>query len=299
MYLFCFNDCIPTNSSDADLFAAFAATLKEYNAVRSKFPEVVDGIITEIDANSLMLNNNYSLADAIRSLDPALKTIAFRSFTKYPIEKHFFIRDEDDLIVGNYIINVNNINYNAINAKIVAENGSFLFSLAVHSDLKKNQLEIQDGNGNITTVNNLFGEQPNTEYINGLIGASEHEKLGNFEKLISILGENEYSGRFKSGFERVAKEVQDSVIAHFETAIGRKGKSKFFADGNLIKDVSSEKEDIFELRIFEPVAYRVYFYEKNNKIYLASIEQKPPKKTQNNQIKNAGGIIKELLLISN
>lgn len=108
-----------------------------------------------------------------------------------------------------------------------------------------------------------------------------------------------YSGRFKKGFEAASVQIQDAIIEHFLAAKNRKGTSLFYADGSLIKDVTSEKEtklNVFELRIFDPAAYRVYFYETAETVYLAMIEPKPAKKSQSAHIQTAHDIIRELLV---
>ena len=62
----------------------------------------------------------------------------------------------------------------------------------------------------------------------------------------------------------------------------------------------SDKErviKVFELRIFTPVAIRMYLYETPTRIYFGSIEGKPKKKVQDSDILNAMSIIKELIAL--
>jgi putative component of toxin-antitoxin plasmid stabilization module len=66
----------------------------------------------------------------------------------------------------------------------------------------------------------------------------------------------------------------------------------------LIKDVTPKKEKdirVLELRVFDPVAYRVYFYEAPDTVYFGLVEKKPSEKVQNNQINTATSIIKQLV----
>ena len=53
-----------------------------------------------------------------------------------------------------------------------------------------------------------------------------------------------------------------------------------------------------ELRIFSPVAIRMYFFETGTKVYLASINKKPQNKVQSGDILNALSIIKELIILN-
>ena len=303
MHQFCFNDCMPMDADEYQLVSGLKQTLMEYHKLKSDFSDEVNGIITHKLPSQLFINStSFSLLNCIDGLDRPLRRIAYAYFNKYPIDKNFLVKDEDDLITGEYSIVIENAHHNAINAKIVAENEGVLFTLAIHDDLKKNVLDIHGVKQTTTTVNNLFGEPMNTGFINNLIIESINSKLGNFDKLLAIFGSNSYNEKFKRSFENVPKAVQDSIINHFQKAVERHGATMFYADGDLIKDVTPEKETqikILELRIFDPIAYRVYFFEKDDKIYLALAEQKSSPKVQDGQIKNAGSIIKQLLLLEN
>jgi len=302
MFQFCFNDCIPNDGTNHDLILFLGNTLKKYNKVGTKFPLDIDGVVTHKEPNSIILNqNNVSLADCIIKLDRSLIRIGFSVFfKKYPIENNFLVSDA--AINSDHYIQINGVNHNAFHPKIVADNGGILFSLALHNDIKQNTLNITDGSNNVDTVNNLYGDALNTGYICDLIQNANNAKLGNYEKLLAIIGNNVVGDRFKKGFQQASKKVQDAIISHFQAAIDRKGMTKFCSDGSLIKDVTPEKEiaiKVCELRIFDPVAYRVYFFENGDKVYLALAEQKPAVRVQDNQIKNACSIIKQLLLLEN
>jgi len=299
MYKFCFNDCIPKNAVKYDLVACLSNTLREYNSVLKKFPKDIEGIITANETNSILLNNdNFTLFDCISKLDHSTKRIAFNAFRKYPIEHNYENIDVDLLLAGEYVLHINNIKHNAINAKIVSINNGVLFSLGLHNDLRRNTLNIYDNQNDITIVNNLFGELANTEFIIQKINQSIVDKLGNYKKLLTLLDTCLVSDRFKNGFEGISAIMQVAIIDHFQSAIKRMGKTRFYPDGDLIKNVTPEKElsiNLFELRLFKPVAYRIYFYEEGSKVYLASVERKPASKVQDNDIKSAISTIKQLM----
>lgn len=109
----------------------------------------------------------------------------------------------------------------------------------------------------------------------------------NYDKLINLLGNYKVSEYFRKAFIKLSKNIQVSIIEEFQKAEKRNLITRFFPDTKIIKDVSlSKKCTILELRVYSPVALRVYFNEINNCVYLASIEQKS-NPNQNEDIKNA------------
>jgi hypothetical protein len=303
MFQFFFNDCIPNSANRQEITECLINSLSEYNDVKKRFPTEVDGIITTAVISCLRINvDNFSLGNCISELaDKDLRTFAFRVFSKYPIEKHFSEINEDDLILNNYTITIAGTCHNAINPVIVSGNNGILFTLALHEDLRKNVLTISSDSGENVAVNNLFGVHDNTTYIIDFIKRALAEKLGNWEKLLNLVGTSVVSARFKKGFEQLSSQVQESILNHFEKAINRKGVTPFFADNTLVKDVTPEslRFKLYELRIFKPVPFRVYFYEAPNKIFLGLIEKKPADKTQDNHIDVAASGIEQLLLMEN
>lgn len=301
MHQFCFNDCIPDTSNNVFLTECLQQTILEYNKVKIVFPDNVDGIIISKSISDYFLNtNNFSLAACIALIkDRDTRTSAFRIFTKYPIEKYFSEINEDDLLMKEYTINVAGTNHSAINPVIVSENNGILFTLALHGDLEKNVLSISSNTIATIEVNNLFGTDENTTFIKDLIHQLNASTLDNFEMLLELVGKNSCSTRFAKGFHEASYNVQISIIEHFKEAINRNGISKLFSDGSLIKDVTPEKfaYKVFELRIFNPVAFRVYFYETPTKTYLALIEKKPPPKKQDIHISAATSIIKQMIFM--
>lgn len=301
MYSFYFNDCLPLDKTDHEIIACFIETLPEYRTIRNKYMSDVDGIVTCKLPDQIILNNNgFTLKNCIEAI-PAenkdLKRYAYAVFSKYPVQGHFSVENEDDLIEKDYAVTVNNSDYNALNLKIVQENEGALFTLGLHTDLEKDTLTIKSNDNNSFTVLNLFGEENNTTYIDKEIQKRLLAKADNFGKLISVVGECIYNDRFRINFESLPQTVQDSIIARFTTARNRGGITPFYAEekGYIIRDVTPDKEKkikVFELKIYEPVAFRVYFYETPDEVYLGSIEKKPNKKTQSAHIETAVKIIK-------
>jgi hypothetical protein len=304
MFHFYFNDCIPNTANEYSLINCLIRTLQEYNSVKKDFFDDVDGIVTSSSIDKLILNRNdsYSLSTCVAAIpDKSFRTLAYTLFTKYPIEKYFSDIDEEDLLKNDYTLTIDKYCHSAINAVIVSMNNGILFTLPLHQDLQKNTLTI---NSNLTTtidVNNLYGDRTNTIYIKDLIKNASLSNLSNFDQLLQIIGDNSYSERFKKSFECLSTQVQESIIHRFEAAKSRNGITPFYADDDIIKDVTGHgiRFKIFELRVFKPVPFRVYFSETPNKTYLAMIEKKPADKKQDIHIDNATSIISQMRIMGN
>jgi hypothetical protein len=300
MYKFYFNDCLPRNKSRHEIIEGFEKVLPEYKMIRSKYINDVDGVVTMKMPDATILNSDgFTLKHCIEDLpNRDLKRYAFAVFTKYPVEEHFHSRDEDKLLENECRLTIGSIEYDALNVKIVQENEGFLFSLPLHDDLKRNDLPIRSGDGNVYFIHNLFGESANTVYIDRIIQELLVAKSDNFGKLLYEVGQCFYTKQFEDAFKKLSGQVQESIIACFNASKKRNGPTPFYADGKLIKDVTPSKEQdikIYELRVHSPVAYRVYFYETGNSVYLGLLEKKPAKKEQSNQIRTSASIIRQLV----
>lgn len=301
MFQFCFNDCIPNEETNDGLVKHLSTTLTHYNIIKNRFSNSVDGIITDRYPSKLQLNNSeFTLANCINQLTRELKKIALANFNKYPVDSYYVLTDVDALLEQGYSIEINAVSHDAINAKIVQENGGILFTLPLHNDLKKNILSISSGENQAFEVINQYGHDSNTQFISDFIQGDLVKRLNGFEKLMAIVGECAYNERFKRDFENLTFDTQTFLLKEIQHAINRKAKTRFYPDGKLIKDVTPDKETkirVFELRIFSPVAVRCYFFETSTKIYFGSIEGKPKKKVQNSDILNALSTIKELIIL--
>jgi hypothetical protein len=301
MFHFCFNDCIPKDGADHELVKRLSETLTHYDSIKNHFPGHIDGVITDRLPSETFLNNTqFTLADCIGHLDRELKKIALSNFNKYPVENYCLPNDIDRLLALNFKIFIDKNPYDAINAMIVAENNGVLFTLLIHSDLKNNFLTIKDDKNKKYQVLNLFGDKENTLFVKHIINRKLILQLENFDKLKAIVGECSHNTRFKKDFECLPLNTQDFLIKEIQFAIDRNAKTRFYPDDKLIKNVTPDNEKqikIFELRIFSPLAIRMYFFETSTKVYLGSIEGKPKKKEQTGDILNAVSIIKELILL--
>lgn len=305
MFVFCFNDCIPQNHSDAVADRCLNNSLREYHKLKQKFPEEIDGIVTSHTPSSVRVSQYSSLHDCMSRIgDHELKRFAFSVFLRFPIEPYYIIDNETELIENNFCISVGGTNYDAIYPFVVFRNQGVLFSLGVHNDICQNQIPIFSNTANVADVYNLFGHCDNTEYILEIIRLSIYNRTDNLGKLLMLIGNNKVSERFQKYFRDYPINVQQAVIDHFAEAIKRNLYTRFYPDDKLIKDVTPDREPdikVFELRIFEPVGCRIYFYETPDCVYLGSIERKPSKSgktlVQNSHIMTARNIIRELVAL--
>lgn len=120
--------------------------------------------------------------------------------------------------------------------------------------------------------------------------------LSNFGRLLNILGVCKFEPTFKRDFDSFADNVQESIIAKFNYAKSRNLLTPFYPDEKIVKNVSqgNDSTKVLELRVYTPIALRVYFNEVGNTINLASIEQKS-NPNQNEDIKAAITILKRIM----
>lgn len=300
MLYYSFNDYFCKNYDFNLLQKHLLYTLKEYRDIKIRFPKNIEGILTDRDISSLKINENSNLLQLILSLNRDEKNYALSLFKKYPIETFYPDLEVDNILENEYLLTVNNINYDAINAKINSLHDGFLFSFGIHNDLRKDQLEIKEKNEkeDICLIDNLFGETENSKYnISQISNKINDSKLG-FEKFLSLFQNPIYYDSFKTEYEGLSTALQDRIYDRMFAAKNRGLPTPFASDKDLIKDVTPEKENqikIYELRIFEPVCTRLYFYEDNQNIYLSSITKKPAKKSQSADIRTNISAIKTLI----
>lgn len=299
MTLFCFNDCLPEGIEERFFLECLIYSMISYRDIKEEFEDNIIGIFSDRQPSQLFLTESYSLAQCIDSLEKDLKNFAYSIFGK-TFDDGNLDYDCQYLIENDHYLIINQNKYDAINLKIAESNKGVLFTLQVHNDLKVNELTINCNNGNHSPVRNLYGDKDNTAFIVSTIKKDLIDQLNGFDKLVEIIGNCSYNSRFKKNFESLTKETQDFLLKEVQYAIDRNLKTRFYPDDKLIKDVTPNRDKsfkVFELRIFSPVAIRMYFYETPSKIFFGSIEEKPKKKAQDQHILNAFSIISELLVL--
>lgn len=300
MYYYSFNDCFCKNHDFYFLQKHLLYTIKEYRDIKNRFPKNIEGILTDRDISSLRINEDSNLLQLILSLNKDEKNYALSLFKKYPIESFYPDLEVDNILDNDYLLTVDKINYDAINAKINSLHDGFLFSLGIHDDLRKDKLEIKEKNKKEETclIDNLFGEAGNSEYNIFQIAKKIHNSKVGFEKFLSLFQNPIFYDSFKAEYESLSTALQDRIYDRMFAAKNRGLPTPFASDKELIKDVTPSKENqikIYELRIFEPICTRLYFYEDNQNVYLSSITKKPAKKSQSADIRTNISIIKSLI----
>lgn len=301
MHKFYFNECIPPSDiSINDCAKALIETIKEYEALVKKNIGVDRGIIlTNITDEIIICQHNLkSIISSIPDKDRAVRTLAFSYFTKFPISDYLKSTDFDDKIVEEeYQFETED----ATNLAIAKFNNCFLFSLAVTSLLEKNDLQLI-GNTELLTINNLFGKPSNTTYIESLINEINEEGLGLFERLKATLTNSIYTSTFEKAFKSESSDVQKSIIEMFAHARGRGLATPYYPDTKIIKDVTpdnnNKKARVYELRVYQPKALRVYFFEFENTVFISKLEYKASYKEEGSSAQ-AKDITRELTKIDN
>ncbi len=305
MHKFYFNDCLPICSNQHEFINCLEKTLREFKKLTDEGINIEKAIITEKLPSTMLLGNHYSLGDSINKIsDNTLKRLAFYYFQKYPIDAYFSLEGDviDRLLTLNYGINIDKSSLIALNLAMVHQNNGFIFTTALHDDLKQHllclkpnlTLKVEEPN---LEIHNLFGEEENTRIIREKIVSLNNLNLSNIENLKQVLGDFIFSSKFERDFLGLNDAEQTSIIDDFEKAKKRKLLSPFYPDTKIIKDVTPDKPkcNVYELRVYTPTVLRVYFNEYKDKVYVASIGFKGSTK-QSEDIKNAHTALNKMIL---
>ena len=301
MHQFYFNDCLPPCSNQHDFISCLSETLIEFNKLTDKDLGIEKAIVTEKLPSKLLLGNAYTLEDALKEItDRNLKRLAFTYFNKYPVDFYFQLEDEaiERVFDKNYSLTINNYAHNALNVAMVAEKGGFLFTVGLHTDLKRDSFElVAQVDGSNLMIDNLYGFAANTTVIEAKIESLNAVNLSNIERLKRVLGNFIFSTNFEKDFLKLSLAEQNSIIEDFEKAKRRGLLSPFYPDTKIIKDVTpnNPKCNVYELRVYRPTALRVYFNEFNDKVFVANIGFKGDT-DQNDDIKKAHSTLHKLIL---
>jgi hypothetical protein len=299
MFYYSFNDSFEKKYTDNEIKICLYESLLEFKIIFDKYPIHVKVILTDRTPCNISMGNNKFLSDIILLLDRDQKNYALKNFTKYPIENFYPELNIEEILKIEYSIEVNNKHHDALCAKINYLHDGFLFSLALHDDLKKDKICIFENKIKKDYIDNLYGNSKNTTYNLSIIeNKIQNSKVG-FEKFLSLFKKVSHFQSLKEEYLQLTSETQEVIYQKLVKAKGRNLPTSFASDKSLIKDVTpSDENDIklFELRIFDPVAVRLYFYEESKEsIYLASIKKKPAKKVQTNDINTSIALIKSLI----
>jgi hypothetical protein len=256
------NECLIGVFTKKDFDISFKNTLEQFKEVIEK-PNVAKGIVTEKLPSLLKLTDSYTLLDAIDNIqDKALKRLAFYYFRRYPIDEDVDI-DDESLFEKNYSIKLGDDTVETFYLPYISIAKGYLFTIQIHDDLKSHQLELIENNdfSNKLKIDNLYGEVENTIVINLIIDEVGKVKLSTLEKVKSIIDEVKSTKSFDRDFLKLSLIEQESILTLFETVKKENYLFPIKPDKHKIKEVTLDKTtiNIYELRVFNPKALRVYF----------------------------------------
>lgn len=277
MHQFYFNDCLPLESTSLnDLGLLLSKSIKEFNILIKKEIEIDKGIILERETESTIIckHNLKNIILSIPDNNREIRTLAFAYFTKYPIQYYLQSDEiEDNLLEEEYSFE----NVDATNIAIAKYHSCFLFSMAINDSLKKDTLKTQ-GKTTELCIDNLYGENLNTVYIESQIRKINAASLNLFDQLKAELNTPIYTSSFEKTFLSEKEEVQKAIIDMFVYARERGLVTPYFPDTKIIADVTprdnKKKVKVYELRVYRPIALRVYFYEFENVVFIGKLGYK-------------------------
>lgn len=301
MHQFYFNDCLPATSvPESDLVLFLSKTIKEYDYLIRQNIGVDKGLILEKEIEKIIVGQN-NLKEIILSIpikERETRTLAFAYFTKYPIQNYLqSFEIDDNILKEGYCFE----GLDATNLAIAKHNECFLFSIAVIKSIEKDSLKIL-GQTEEFEIDNLFGEEENTLYIESQIRKINNESLTLFEQLKIELDSPVFTSSFEKSFLSESEQVQRSILDLFIYAKERGLVTKYSPDTKIIKDVTPDGNKkaakVYELRIYQPKAIRVYFYEFEDKVFISNLEYKSKYKEEGSSSQNRD-LKKALITIDN
>lgn len=300
MHLFYFNECIPKSNNLVLFTKHLCTTLNEFNILLENNINIERGIVTHDDPAQCLVVDGYTLKDVIDNIsDKDTRTLAYSLFSRYPIGLPYFDDSNEELISKSFEFLLEDNAYDATNLAIISYNNGYLFSLPLVPSLKKNLLQVAiRENDEKLEISNLYGFDSNTNWIRDVITNKNYSLLANYDRVVAITN-GIPAKSFERDFRTLDEASQLLIIKCFEEAVNRKLSTPFCPDGDLIKDVTSEKAkrgnyDVYELRVMKGRSLRVYFSEAKGKVLLSSIGFKNNNQ-QDQDIDNAHKVIKKML----
>jgi putative component of toxin-antitoxin plasmid stabilization module len=305
MHTFYFNhECLPVCEDRVRFREAFEATLTAYDELaREAEANVFQGIITETLPSHLNLGGDFTLGDVIKEIpNGALRGLAYRYFTRYPIEDHLgathqtMVSESELDEAGSFIWLCETEARRCFYLVLAGFHKGFAFSPSMEACLAIHLLELNDGAKSVE-IPNLYGEESNLQAIREEINRRNQTFRTLFDQLLTVLGKCVLAPKFRKEFEQLRDSEKQSIIDMVERAKDRNLASPLFPDTKIIKDVSQQdgKCKVYELRVYTPTALRVYFLEKEGRVYLVSIKMKS-NPNQTKDIQQAERLIHKLLL---
>ena len=256
---------------------ALTETARAFSQLKTKFPQL-EGIVTSSEINAVVLNNSgLSLGECICKVgDQSLRTLLFHWHSHYPVDSFFDETIcENDLVNQDYTVMVAGLRHNATNLAIVYNNGAFLFTLGLHSDLQKNELLISSGDGSVLPVCNLYAcSDENLAFVSRFIIERGNWNLSIAEQIDALFeGRVKRTKGYVKSFNNIASDCQRAILERLQRA-KEMGLLDFKVDNDIFKQtVGFEKKrerygPMYELRIREPMEIRIYFQYVDSLYYV-------------------------------
>lgn len=278
MKYFFFNDCIPTDKDHDDYKDALKTLVSGYKTLKTNHKNLAS-VVTSDKHDKILLTGTYTLSQCIAEIeDHDIKILAFALFSHSPsqdyLEENSYM---EDVLNENFTVDIDGKNMDATNIAIVKCNDSWLFSLGICKDLMLNEITITGTNKSLTTYN-LYGSIDNVSYIDQLIRAEETAALTCRQKIERLLGRCIWEDSFDAGYKDLNPEQQNTILDYFEEAEKHNILHPVMPNNKIIKDVTKEhskkRSKVYELRIYQPIAMRIYFTEIDGCIRLLLIGKK-------------------------
>lgn len=228
---------------------------------------------------------DYYLRELIEAItDSEAKTIAYVLLrAAYPMEDYLAWDDNaEPIIAGDYRYNESD----ATNLAVANSHDAIMVSIAFDEVFRKDTLRLVSAAEPSTdypaeiVVENLYGEDSNTQYIRSVLESREGIAEDLFGKIC------EYGNVYPSlghAFKRLTSDVRKSIYNGFCDAI-RQGLLKPHAGvGNNVINPNEElirfephtkTEKIFALAVYHPLALRVFMAQDKGELYILDIKSK-------------------------
>ena len=275
-----FNDCLPCDQAVDQYASALQQTTAAYASLKKKYP-TLEGIVSILDWNAMVLNDaGVTLGDCIRRIsNRSVRTLICSWFVNYPVRD--FLDEtinEADLVEQSYTLSVAGTEYPATNLAIASNNGVFLFTLGVHTDLCKNNLTLVGTGGKTLAVCNLYSnDSVNVARVEQFIDDTEDATLSITEQIDHLLGGRVLrTNAYIQSFSKLGTVNQQAILDRLKNAKDL-NLLDFRVDNDIFRHTKGydKKEKaygaVYELRIREPKEIRIYFQYVDNMYYVLSI----------------------------
>lgn len=275
-----FNECLPQNQVVDQLAVALKETAMAYAYLKNRHPSL-EGIVSTLHWNSIVLNDaGITLGDCIKNIsDRSVRNLICSWLVHYPV--HAFLDEtinEADLVEQSYTVSIAGKDHPATNLAIACNNGTFLFTLGIHSDLRKNELTLVGEGDKTLPVCNLFSnEQANVASVEQFINEAENSSLSITEQIDCLLeGRVRRTNAYIRTFNKQGTAIQQAILDRLKSAKDN-NLLDFTVDNDIFRrTIGYDKKEktygaVYELRIREPKEIRIYFQYVDKTYYVLSM----------------------------